>query len=109
MGAKKRGKEDAPQRDEDGDEGKCGEEFSLVVGHGPATTPYLRPWPRSHISLNLSPIDTRTGEMLLFGGEAYDGRELVHYSDLYRLNLNFAEPDKILPWEKLYSSVPLIP
>eukprot|EP00928_Gymnodinium_smaydae_P038152 TRINITY_DN26364_c1_g1_i2.p1 TRINITY_DN26364_c1_g1~~TRINITY_DN26364_c1_g1_i2.p1 ORF type:complete len:798 (+),score=123.49 TRINITY_DN26364_c1_g1_i2:44-2437(+) len=86
-----------------------GEEFSLVIGHGPATTVHLRPWPRSHLTLTQSPLDSRTGEILLFGGEAYDGRELTFYSDLYRLNLHGVDVEKPLPWEKLYSSVPMIP
>lgn len=84
-------------------------EWSLVVGHGPATTPYLRPWPRSHITMTASPLAGRDAEIFLFGGEAYNGRELTFYSDLYSLNLDLAEASKTLPWEKLYSSVPTIP
>lgn len=84
-------------------------EWSLVIGHGPATTPFLRPWPRSHFSLTLSPLASRSGELVLFGGEAFDGRELMFYSDLYRLNVHGVDPSKPLPWEKIYSSVPLIP
>lgn len=80
-----------------------------MIGHGPATTAHLRPWPRSHLTLTASPMDTASGEMFFFGGEAYDGRELTFYSDLYRLNLHSAEPGEVLPWEKMYSSVPLIP
>lgn len=106
---KSSGKPDPSGCEEIEDHEDRGEEFSLVVGHGPATTAYLRPWPRSHFSLLPSPVTTRDGEILLFGGEAYDGRELTFYSDLYRLNLHSAEAGKILPWEKLYSSVPLVP
>ncbi|CAE7250391.1 KLHDC4 [Symbiodinium sp. CCMP2592] len=86
------------------------QEFSLVVGHGPATTSFLRPWPRSHFSITRSLATGRGGEeILLFGGEAYDGRELTFYSDLYRLDLGKVETDVPLPWEKLYSAVPMIP
>eukprot|EP00929_Paragymnodinium_shiwhaense_P113873 TRINITY_DN82167_c0_g1_i1.p1 TRINITY_DN82167_c0_g1~~TRINITY_DN82167_c0_g1_i1.p1 ORF type:complete len:812 (-),score=209.74 TRINITY_DN82167_c0_g1_i1:160-2595(-) len=85
-----------------------GEEYALVVGHGPATTSYLRPWPRSHFTLAQTLVDVRHGEILMFGGEAYDGRDLTFYSDLYRLQLKGAEADAALPWEKLYSSVPFI-
>ncbi|CAE7945859.1 KLHDC4, partial [Symbiodinium sp. KB8] len=85
-------------------------EFSLVVGHGPATTSFLRPWPRSHFSITRSLAAGRGGEeILVFGGEAYDGRELTFYSDLYRLDLGKVETDVPLPWEKLYSAVPMIP
>ncbi|CAE7870718.1 Klhdc4, partial [Symbiodinium microadriaticum] len=86
------------------------QEFSLVVGHGPATTSFLRPWPRSHFSITRSLAAGRGGEeILVFGGEAYDGRELTFYSDLYRLDLGKVETDVPLPWEKLYSAVPMIP
>jgi len=85
------------------------QEWSLVIGHGPATTTHLRPYPRSHFSLVATPVESRGAEILVFGGEAYDGKELTFYSDLYRLNLSCAEADRVLPWEKLYSSVPTIP
>eukprot|EP00747_Dinoflagellata_sp_TGD_P031937 gnl/TRDRNA2_/TRDRNA2_135635_c0_seq1.p1 gnl/TRDRNA2_/TRDRNA2_135635_c0~~gnl/TRDRNA2_/TRDRNA2_135635_c0_seq1.p1 ORF type:complete len:802 (-),score=181.83 gnl/TRDRNA2_/TRDRNA2_135635_c0_seq1:111-2516(-) len=85
------------------------QEWSLVIGHGPATTTHLRPYPRSHFSLASTPVQARGEEILVFGGEAYDGKELTFYSDLYRMNLSSAEPDRVLPWEKLYSSVPMIP
>jgi len=95
--------------DEDADLKSLQGEWSLVVGHGPATTSYLRPWPRSHLTLTPCPIAARSGEVLLFGGEAYDGRELTFFSDMYRLNLHGADATKPLPWEKIYSSVPSIP
>ncbi|CAJ1354574.1 unnamed protein product, partial [Effrenium voratum] len=83
------------------------QEWSLVVGHGPATCAYLRPWPRSHFSLTRN-VDGRD-DILLFGGEAYDGRELTFYSDLYRLDMGSIESGVPLPWEKLYSAVPSLP
>mmetsp|Transcript_24346 Transcript_24346/g.75761 ORF Transcript_24346/g.75761 Transcript_24346/m.75761 type:complete len:803 (+) Transcript_24346:76-2484(+) len=84
------------------------EEWALVIGHGPATTSHLRPWPRSHLSLLASPVEARDSELILFGGEAYDGRELTFYSDLYRVDLLNVEACRPLPWEKLYASVPAI-
>jgi len=83
-------------------------EWSLVVGHGPATTEYLRPWPRSHFTVHLTPLPAREGEILMFGGEAYDGREVTFYSDLYRLDMRHVEAGKPLPWEKLYSAAPFL-
>eukprot|EP00448_Togula_jolla_P022950 CAMPEP_0170584514 /NCGR_PEP_ID=MMETSP0224-20130122/8724_1 /TAXON_ID=285029 /ORGANISM="Togula jolla, Strain CCCM 725" /LENGTH=674 /DNA_ID=CAMNT_0010907943 /DNA_START=80 /DNA_END=2101 /DNA_ORIENTATION=- len=105
-----RAKAKAPCSKKGQDEGESGpqQEFSLVIGHGPATTAHLRPWPRSHFSLTPGLLDSRSGEMLMFGGEAYDGRELTFYSDLYRIDLHQVHEDRALPWEKLYSSAPQI-
>ncbi|CAE8728963.1 unnamed protein product, partial [Polarella glacialis] len=101
--------ETAPADAEDVQDVEEGKEYSLVVGHGPATTSYLRPWPRSHFSLCATPVQSRGDELLLFGGEAFDGRELTFYSDLYRVDMGQVEVDRPMPWEKLYSAVPMIP
>eukprot|EP00931_Biecheleriopsis_adriatica_P047224 TRINITY_DN27193_c0_g1_i1.p1 TRINITY_DN27193_c0_g1~~TRINITY_DN27193_c0_g1_i1.p1 ORF type:complete len:824 (+),score=211.59 TRINITY_DN27193_c0_g1_i1:199-2472(+) len=104
------GEEEAAPDVEDEEDGRHhDQEWSLVIGHGPATAAFLRPWPRSHFSLLMSPVAERRDELLLFGGEAYDGRELTFYSDLYRLDMGKIEDDVPLPWEKLYSAVPMIP
>ncbi|CAK9042645.1 unnamed protein product [Durusdinium trenchii] len=77
------------------------QEWSLVIGHGPATTSFLRPWPRSHFSITSFHLPDRGEQILIFGGEAYDGRELTFYSDLYRLEMGAVEVDTPLPWEWL--------
>eukprot|EP00913_Durusdinium_trenchii_P002430 g2245.t1 len=78
------------KREKRGEEAE-GPEWSLVIGHGPATTSFLRPWPRSHFSITSFHLPDRGEQILIFGGEAYDGRELTFYSDLYRLEMGAVE------------------
>ena len=105
----KRGEEPEPVQEEAAPKIQEPQEWSLVIGHGPATTSFLRPWPRSHFTLTASQLADRGEEILIFGGEAYDGRELTFYSDLYRVDMSQVDADTPLPWEKLYSAVPTIP
>lgn len=106
----KRGEEPEPKKVQEAAETEAApQEWSLVIGHGQATTSFLRPWPRSHFTITSSHLPDRGHEILIFGGEAYDGCELTFYSDLYRLDMGSVDTDTPLPWEKLYSAVPTIP
>lgn len=99
---------DEEDEDEEGEEEDTeeDEEWALVVAHGPASITHLRPWPRSHFSLTASPLESGAGEVLMFGGECYNGRELSFYSDLYRVNLHGASADRVVAWEKMSSATP---
>lgn len=65
----------------------------------PSASTCSRPSPRAHASLTYLP----NGELLMFGGEYFDGQKSIVYNDLYKFNI-----DK-LEWKIINTTVKPLP